>query len=72
MTANCSVPIVNENVSLIYTSTLEGSFLVAFCDNRGTTSDNDVLTSTCHKDGNWVPDPIDYSCSSLFTTSGKL
>ena len=69
-TADCGVPLVNKNVTLNYSSTLGGSVLVLTCENEMSnmnTTDEQVLTVTCHSNGNWIPDPADFTCSS-FTT----
>ena len=71
--ANCRVPIVDCNVKLNYTSTLEGSVLTLTCENEMpnvNTTDKLILHVTCHSNGSWIPNPADFikSCSS-FTTA---
>ena len=64
------VLLVNRHVKLNYTSTLDGSVLILTCENEMlnmNTTDEQTLSVTCHSDGNWIPDPADFTCSS-FTT----
>ena len=59
--ADCGVPIVDKNATLIYTSTLEGSksVLLLICE-------SDIISQTvivtCHSSGNWIPDPAQFTC----------
>ena len=63
---------MNGNVNLNYSSTLEGSILILTCENEISnmhmnTTDEQVLHATCHSNGNWIPDPAEFTCLS-FTT----
>ena len=57
---------------LNYNYTLEGSFLILTCENEisnmdtGTT-DEQILSVTCHSNGNWIPNPNELTCSSVTT-----
>ena len=73
--ANCRPPLVDCNVKLNYTSTLEGSVLTLTCENEipninTSTTDKQSLSITCHSNGDWIPNPANFikSCSS-FTTA---
>ena len=69
-TADCGEPLVDRNVRLNYSSTLEGSVLILSCENETSnmnTTDEQVLKVTCHSSGHWIPDPAQFTCSS-FTT----
>jgi hypothetical protein len=59
---------VNRNVTLFYNSTLEGSrsVLILTCENLRST-DEQILSVTCHSSGYWIPDPAQFTCSK-FTT----
>ena len=70
----CGVPVVNKNVKLNYTSTLEGSVLTLTCENETSTmniTDEQILSVTCHSSRSWIPDPDDFikSCSPLTITT---
>ena len=75
-TADCGVPLVNRNIKLDYSSTLEGSVLTLTCENEMLInmniigSDAEVLNVTCDSDGRWIPDPADFiqSCLLFSTT----
>ena len=54
---------MDRNVTLSYSSTLEGSVLVLTCEND--TSINEQMT--CHSSGIWIPDPTQFSCSPSIT-----
>ena len=66
--ADCGVPLVDRNVTLNYTSTLEGSILTLTCEND-TFTDGQILrlSVTCHSSGNWIPDPAQFTCSPSTT-----
>ena len=65
--ADCGVPLVDRNVTLNYSSTLEGAVLILTCKNDTTVEQ--ILHLTCHSSGNWIPDPAQFTCSELsFTT----
>ena len=69
-TADCGVPLVNGNIKLNYSSTLDGSVLILTCENEMSsinTTDEEILSVTCHSNGSWIPNPADFTCS-LFTT----
>jgi hypothetical protein len=57
---------VERNVTLNYSSTLEGSVLTLTCEND-TSTDEQTLSVTCDSSGNWIPDPAQFTCSE-FTT----
>ena len=57
------VPLINNNVTLMFNSTLEGSQLMFWCDE----SPNDTRIASCLSDGKWSVDLSDYSCA----TKGK-
>lgn len=69
---NCGLPLVNRNVKLYYTSSLDGFVLMLICENDMNITEEQILNVTCHSNGNWIPDPADFikSCSqSVFTTA---
>ena len=75
--ANCRVLLVDSNVKLNYTSTLEGSVLMLTCENEMpnvNTTDKLILHVTCHRNGNWIPNPADFikSCSSFTTAPPRI
>ena len=64
---------MNRNVKLNYSFTLEGSILVLTFENEMSkinSTEEQILSVTCHRNGSWVPDPAEFieSCSS-FTTA---
>ena len=62
--ADCGVPLVDSNVKLDYNSTLEGSVLTLTCENASSRStDEEIVSVTCHNSGNWIPDPTQFTCS---------
>ena len=66
--ADCGVPLVDSNVILDYSSTLEGSVLTLTCENdtsRSTDDSEEILSVTCHSSGNWIPNPAQFTCSSF-------
>ena len=71
-TVDCRVPQFtrdNSNVSVNYSSTLEGSTLQFGCVEEYLPSD--IFTATCHPNGSWVPDPTSHVCTIATATSGK-
>ena len=62
---------MDRNVKLNYSSTLNGSILNLTCKNEmfntNMYTDEQILNVTCHSNGNWIPDPAEFTCSS-FTT----
>ena len=69
-TADCGVPLVDKNVKLNYSSTLEGSVLILSCENETSymnITDEQVLKVICHSNGHWIPDPAQFTCSSSTT-----
>ena len=65
----CGAPHGNRNVKLNYSSTLESSVLILTCENEMSninTTDEEILSVTCHSNGSWIPNPADFTCS--FTT----
>ena len=61
---------MNRNVKLNYSSTLDGSVLILTCENEMSninTTDEQIFIMTCHSNGNWIPDPADFTCSSFIT-----
>ena len=70
MQLTVGVPLVDRNVILNYSSTLEGSILTLTCTcKHDTYTDGEILrlSVTCHGSGNWIPDPAQFTCS-LSTT----
>jgi hypothetical protein len=76
---DCGVPLVNRNVKLNYSSTLEGSVLTLTCENEilianmnTTGAGEEILHVTCHSNGNWIPSPADFiqSCTTVSPTTG--
>ena len=72
--ADCGLPLVDRNVILNYSSTLEGSVLTLTCTcEHDTSTDHDGgilrLSVTCHSSGNWIPDPVHFTCSEFTTVS---
>ena len=72
--AFCGLPLLNKNIKLNYSSTLEGSRLTLACENDNIIMSNinastTILNVTCHSDRNWVPNPADFieSCSTITT-----
>ena len=62
---------MNRNVKPNYSSTLDGSVLILTCENEMpsiNTTDEQILNVTCHSNGNWIPDPAEFTCSSFTTT----
>ena len=79
--ADCGLPLVDRNINLNYNSTLEGSRLTLTCENEmsnintGTQTNKQILNVTCHRNGNWVPEPAYFieCCSTVATTpSGSM
>ena len=68
-TADRGLPaLVDKNVTLNYSSTLEDSVLTLTSEND-TTTDEQILHVTCHSNRSWIPDPAQFICSELsFTT----
>ena len=67
--ADCRVPVVNRNVMLNYSSTLDSSVAILTCvhmSNVGST-DEQILNVTCHSNGSWIPDPAEFICLSSTT-----
>ena len=60
---------MDRNVKLNYSSTLDGSILKLTCKNEmfntNMYADEQILNVTCHSNGNWIPDPAEFTCSSL-------
>ena len=68
--ADCGVPQLDGNVTLNYSSTLEGSVLTLTCTcEHDTSTDGEILrlSVTCHSSGNWIPDPAQFTCSPSTT-----
>ena len=70
--ANCGVPLVDRHVKLNYSSTLDGSVLTLVCENEINTTGKEILSVTCHSNGNWIPDPAKFTCSSFTTVAVTL
>ena len=73
-TADCGVPLVDRNVMLNYSSTLEGFILTLTCQNEidilhisSNATNEQILSVICHSSGNWIPDPTQFNCSSSTT-----
>ena len=62
--ADCGVPV--SNAPLNYNSTLEGSVLILTCEND-TSANEQTLNAICHSNGNWIPDPAQFTCSLITT-----
>ena len=63
----------NSNISVNFSSTLEGSNLQFSCVEGYLPSD--VISATCHSNGSWVPDPTSHMCTTAvagLVTSTKL
>ena len=60
--ADCSIPMVNSNISLNYGSTLENSLLTFQC--KDGLLPNDVFTSRCYRNQTWIPDPLNHVCAT--------
>ena len=56
---DCALP-RNNNISLSFISTLDGSVLAFRCVTG--LIPRDEQTAVCHKNGSWVPDPVEYNC----------
>ena len=58
------------NVTLNYNSTLEDSksILVLTCEND-TSNNEQIVTVICDSNGNWIPDPTQFTCSSSTTVT---
>ena len=67
--AYCGVPVVNRNVKLNYTSTLDGSALILACETAmfNKTTNEQFLNVICHSNGRWIPDPAEFTCLSSTT-----
>ena len=67
-TADCGVPLVDGNITLNYTSLLEGSILT-LTSKDDTSTDGEILrlSVTCHSSGNWIPDPTQFTYSPSTT-----
>ena len=61
-TADCGHPIVNSNVSLNYSSTLEDSLLTFQC--KDGLFPEDVFTASCYQNGSWIPNPSSHTCAN--------
>ena len=71
-TADCGLPLVDRNVMLDYSSTLESSILTLTCENEMSlnSTTETTLSVTCHSNGSWIPNPADFiqSCLLFSTT----
>ena len=72
VTADCGVPLMDSNVMLDYSSTLEGSVLILTCEDEMSlnSTTETTLNVICYSNGSWIPDPADFiqSCSLFSTT----
>ena len=59
---SCVLPTRNSNISLSFNSTLDGSLLTYRCA-TGLVPGQEK-TAVCHKNGSWVPDPVQHICST--------
>ena len=51
---------------LNYTSTLDGSVLMLTCENdTARLTHEQINIAMCHSSGKWIPDPTQFTCSSL-------
>ena len=73
--ADCGLPLVDRNVKLSYSSTLEGSVLtlICICGNEKYLNET-TLSVTCDSNGSWIPNPADFiqSCSPFSTTASLI
>jgi hypothetical protein len=62
---------VNNNVKQNFSSTLDGSVLLLTCENEIDNIINtiDEQTVTCQSNGNWIPDPAEFTCLSSTTVT---
>ena len=57
---------MDRNIVLNYTSTLDGSVLMLTCENDTSRLTHEQINiATCHSSGKWIPDPTQFTCSSL-------
>ena len=55
-------------MKLNYSSTLDNSVLILTCENEmSNTTDEQILIVTCRNNGNWIPNPAEFTCSSFKT-----
>ena len=66
-TADCNTPIVNSNVGMNYSSSLEDSLLKFQCED-GLFPDR-VFTARCYRNGSWIPNPSGHVCAT--SSAGK-
>ena len=59
---DCSIPMVNSNITLKNNSTLEDSLLTFQCDN-GLFPEN-LFIARCYRNGSWIPNPSSHICSN--------
>ena len=68
-TADCGHPILNSNVSLNYSSTLEDSLLTFQC--KDGLFPEDVFTASCYQNGSWIPNPSGHACATSISSAGR-
>ena len=59
---DCTIPMVKNNITLKYNSTLEDSLLMFQCDNG--LFPEDLFIARCYKNGSWIPNPSSHICSN--------
>ena len=64
--ADCGVPRLDNDVMLNYSSTLDCSVLILTCkDGTFRSTDKQILQMTCYSNENWIPNPSQFTYSSL-------
>ena len=64
---DCTIPMVNSNISLNYSSTLEDSLLIFQCEEG--LFPCGVFIARCHRNGTWIPNPSNHKCTT--SSAGK-
>ena len=59
---DCGKPLTNMNVSAMYNSTLFNARLTLSCLDGLLPSG--IPTAQCYSNGNWTPNPADFTCKS--------
>ena len=60
---DCGRPLINVNVNATYNSTLFNARLALTCGDSLLPSG--VPTAQCYSNGNWTPNPADFTCKSV-------
>ena len=69
--ADCGVPLLDRNVKLYYSSTLDGSVLILTCENNNTTNEQ-ILIVMCRSNGSWIPNPTSIAAAHHNKNSADL